>query len=90
MPPIRPLKPIRSTKHAQGYLERRGFTSEEVEEAIRSATWEAGDKGRLECALEFAFDQDWNGHRYGTKQVKPVFVEEESEIVVITVYTFYY
>ena len=33
--------------------------------------------------------KDWNGKVYATKQVRPVFVEEAGEIVVITVYTYY-
>jgi hypothetical protein len=30
------------------------------------------------------------GKRYATKQVRPIFVEEEREIVVVTVYTYYF
>jgi len=30
----------------------------------------------------------WNGVRYGTKQVRPIFVEESDEIVVVTVYVY--
>lgn len=56
---------------------------------LRSGTWQSAEQGRLECALEFEFGKDWNGRRYERKKVTPVFVEEESEIVVITVYTFY-
>jgi hypothetical protein len=84
------MKSVRLTKHAQGYFERRGFTVEEVEKAIRSATWQPAEKSRFECELEFPFDKEWNGRRYVWKKVNPVFVEEETEIVVITVYTFYY
>ncbi|MBA3353713.1 MAG: hypothetical protein H0U23_15055 [Blastocatellia bacterium] len=84
------MKPIRLTKHARGYFERRGFTVDEVETAIRSETWQSAEKGRLECAREYEFGRDWNGCRYAWKKVNPIFVEEETEIVVITVYTFYY
>jgi len=85
------MKPIRLTKHARGYIERRGFTTEEVEKSIRSGAWlPAEKKGRLECEVEFEFGKDWNGRRYAWKKVNPIFVEEETEIVVITVYTFYY
>jgi hypothetical protein len=76
-------KPIRLTKHAQGYFERRGFTIEEVEQAIRSAPWQAAEQGRVECALDFEFRKEWNGRRYAWKKVNPIFIEEESEIVVI-------
>lgn len=84
------MKPVRLTKHAQGYLSRRGFTLQEVEKAVRTAPWHPAELGRLECELEFTFDKEWNGRRYERKLVRPIFVEEASEIVVVTVYVFYY
>ena len=84
------MKPIRLSAHAQGYTERRGFTASEVKQAIRTATWEPAQQGRLECSLEIEYNDEWNGKFYTTKQVKPVFVDEETEIVVITVYTYFY
>lgn len=32
----------------------------------------------------------WNKRVYTTKQVRPIFVEESNEIVVITVYVYYF
>jgi hypothetical protein len=84
------MKPIRLTKHAQGYLGRRGFTVAEVDQAIRQSAWEPAELGRLECRMEFPFGKEWNGRPFDTKQVRPVFVEEATEIVVVTVYVFYY
>ncbi len=84
------MKPIRLTAHARSYLHRRGFSIEEVERAIRSQPWQPAELGRLECRKEFEFNDVWNNKFYATKQVRPVFVEEETEIVVITVYTYYY
>lgn len=84
------MKPIRLSKHARGYIGRRGFTVAEVERAIRQAVWEPAELGRLECQMEFPFRSEWNGRRYAIKKVRPVFVEEETEIVVVTVYVFYY
>lgn len=84
------MKPIRLTKHASGYLSRRGFTVEEVERTIRESRWEPAELGRLECEMEFPFEKEWNGRRYERKLVRPVFVEEASAIVVVTVYVFYY
>ncbi len=84
------MKPIRLSAHAMSYLDRRGFTVAEVEETVRSASWGKAELGRLECRKDFAFGADWNGRRYATKQVRPIFVDEEHEIVVITVYTYYY
>jgi hypothetical protein len=71
-------------------MTRRGFTVAEVEEAIRTATWQPADLGRLECRKDFAYGKEWNGKVYTTKQVWPIFVEEASEIVVVTVYTYYF
>jgi len=84
------MKPIRLTVHARGYLQWRGFTELEVNEAIRTSPWQPSELGRLECRKDFAFEADWQGKRYATKQVRPIFVEEANEIVVITVYTYYF
>ena len=84
------MKPIRLTKHASGYTASCGFTVAEVEEAIRTCMWTATELGRLDCRKDFPFGREWNGKPYVTKQVRPVFVEEAEEIVVITVYTYYF
>ena len=84
------MKPIRLSAHALSYVTRRGFTVADVEEAIRAGSWGEAELGRLECRKDFPFDAEWNGRRYATKQVRPIFVDEENEIVVITVYTYYY
>ena len=84
------MKPIRLTAHARGYLARRGFTIGEVEDAIRTGTWRPAAGGRQESSKEFAYGQDWNGRVYTTKRVRPVFVDKPTEIVVITVYTYFF
>ncbi len=84
------MKPIRFSKHALGYMIQRGFTVAEVEEAIRTSPWGAAECGRLDCRKDFSYGRDWNGKVYTTKQVRPVFVDEAGEIVVITVYTYYF
>lgn len=83
------MKPIRLSDHARGYMARQGFTIAEVEEAIRTAPWGPAELGRLECRKDFPYGKEWNGKIYATKQVRPIFVEEESEIVVVTVYTYF-
>ena len=84
------MKPIRFSKHALAYTASRGFTVAEVEEAIRTCPWGTAGLGRLDCRKDFAFGRDWNGNVYAIKQVRPVFVDEPGEIVVITVYTYYF
>lgn len=84
------MKAIRLSAHAMRYTAKRGFTVAEVEEAIRTKEWHPAELGRLECRKDFAFGGDWNGKTYGTKQLRPVFVDEPEEIVVVTVYTYYF
>jgi hypothetical protein len=36
------------------------------------------------------YNAEWQGKRYASKQVAPVVVEDETEVVVVTVYTFYF
>ncbi|CAI4033861.1 hypothetical protein DNFV4_04303 [Nitrospira tepida] len=84
------MKPIRLSAHAMGYTHRRGFTVEEVIDTIRNSSWEQAELGRLQCRKDFPFGREWNGKTYATKQVRPVFVDEPSEILVVTVYTYYF
>ena len=84
------VKPIRLSDHARRYASQRGFTLNEVEEAIRTASWGAAELGRLECRKDFGYGREWNGKVYAKKRVRPVFVEEAREIVVVTVYTYYF
>ena len=79
------MKPIRLSKPALDYAQMRGFTVAEVEETIRTSAWGAAELERLDCRKDFA-----NGKVYATKRIRPVFAEEAGEIVVITVYTYYF
>lgn len=84
------MKPIRLSKHANDYITSRGFTVAEVEQAIRSAKWTAAEQNRLECRMTLPYNEEWHGKRFASKQVRPVFAELDDEIVVITVYTYYF
>ena len=84
-------KLIRLSQHAKEQLSYRGTTEEEIIDTIQtSADWEPAELGRLQCRKEFVFNKVWNERKYKTKQVKPIFVEEKNEIVVITVYVYYF
>jgi hypothetical protein len=82
-------KPIRLSEHAKEQLPYRGTTQEEIIETIRTSQWKSAELGRLECRKDFVYNKDWNNKRYKTKQVRPIFIEEENEIAVITVYVYY-
>ena len=83
------MKPKRLSAHALSYATKRGFTVAEVEDAIRSSQWERAELGRVECRKTFPFNREWNNRLYANKEIRPIFVEEADEIVVVTVYTYY-
>jgi len=83
-------RPIRLSAHARLQAERRGATAAEIERAIREAPWVETARGRRECRLDLDFGDLWNGVHYGTKRVRPIFAEEIDEIVVVTVYVYYF
>jgi hypothetical protein len=60
---------------------RRDYSHQSVEPA---------ELGRLDCRKDFSYGKEWNGKVYATKQGRPVFVDEAAEIVVVTVYTYYF
>jgi hypothetical protein len=84
------MKRIRFSTHALGYVTKRGFTTNEVEDAIRTVPWRPASRGRLECRKDFSFGRAWNGKVYATKGVRPIFVETPAEIIVVTVYTYFF
>jgi hypothetical protein len=83
-------KPVRLSGHASGYSQRRGFTESEVVETIRTSVWLPARSNRLEAAKDYPFDREWNGRYYATKRIRAIFVEEADEIVVVTVYTYFF
>jgi len=84
------MKPIKLSGHAKEQLFFRGTTEEEVIETIRTASWQPAVLGRLECRKNFVFENEWNNKYYKIKQVRPIFVEEEKEMVVVTVYAYFF
>ncbi|MBM2817312.1 MAG: hypothetical protein HW421_4074 [Ignavibacteria bacterium] len=84
------MKAIKLTTHAKSYFDTRGFSEEEVQNTIQTSDWITGELGKLECRKNFEFKSYWNKKFYEIKQIRPIFVEEDMEIVVITVYTYYF
>jgi hypothetical protein len=84
------VKPIRLTEHARKQCVERGAMEAEVVEAIRKGTREPAKNGREFCRFNFAFGKKWQDKSYAIKQVAPVIKDEANEIVVITVYAFYF
>jgi Domain of unknown function (DUF4258) len=87
---VNTMKPIRFTKHALEQCIERGTNELEVTEAIRNGNHKPAKQGRHEYRYNFQFDREWQGRFYAIKRVAPIIAESETEIVVITVYTFYF
>lgn len=83
-------KPIRFSKHALDRLADRGATEEEVCLAVRKGSREPAKQGRHMFRLNLTFNDVWQGQKYEIKQVAPVVAETPEEIIVVTVYTFYF
>jgi len=83
-------KTIRLSGHAQEQLKHRGVTEKEVINTIQTEEWNPAESGKLECKKDFPFGKEWNKKNYKTKQVRPIFVDEKNEIVVVTVYSYYF
>jgi len=83
-------KPIRLSQHAKQQLLFRGATEQQVTDAIRTQAWGPAELGRLECRKDFQFSAEWNRKFYDTQQVRPIFVDDPDEIVVVTVYVYYF
>ncbi|HUW13329.1 MAG TPA: hypothetical protein VM537_26630 [Anaerolineae bacterium] len=57
---------------------------------MREGTREPAKRGRTLCRFNFTFNSNWQDNHYAVKQMAPVIKEEAKEIVVITVYVFYF
>jgi len=84
------MKHIRLSQHALLQCQERGIHEKEIVDAICNGAPEIVKKGRLMYRYEIKYMREWQGRFYATKQIAPVIVEEKDEIVVVTVYTFYY
>jgi len=83
-------KTIRLSQHAKEQCVYRGTNENEISQAIRTSPWEKAELNRLECRKDFVFEREWNRKYFKTKQVRPIFVEKEDEVFVVTVYVYYF
>lgn len=84
------MKVIVFSQHALDQLNDRGASQEEVKLAIRDGEEIPAKKGRKAFRKNFHFGSKWKDKHYKVKQVMPIVVEEDEEIVVVTVYVFYF
>ena len=83
-------KPIRFSAHARSQMAERGVGEPEVIATIRQGDPEPARAGRTMYRKTFKFDGTWRGRTYRLKQVAAVVTEEPAELVVVTVYAFYF
>ncbi|MDA1142044.1 MAG: DUF4258 domain-containing protein [Planctomycetota bacterium] len=84
------MKVVRLTNHAREQARERGASEEEVRETIAKGSREPAKHGRELYRYNFAYGRMWQAKVYAIKQLAPIIKEEANEIVVITVYTFYF
>ena len=84
------MKQIVFTAHALQRMKERGTNERDVREAIRIGEKEPAKGGRFLYRLNLEFKRTWDERYYGVQQVAPVAKEEGDEIIVVTVYTFYF
>lgn len=78
------------TTHALTRMRERGATGGNVREAIRIGQREPAQRGLFSYRLNIEFNREWDGRYYGMQQVVPIVAEEETRLVVVTVYTFFF
>lgn len=83
-------KSVRLSAHARQQLGFRGTNEDEIVVTIRTVPWQPAEQGRFECRKDFPYNADWNGRHYATKQIRPIFADEPTRTVVVTVYVYYF
>ncbi len=76
--------------HSKVQMIERGATSQEVIDTILKGEGSPAKHGRFSYRKNFQYNDKWGGKFYHIKQVMPIVKKETHNIIVITVYTFYF
>lgn len=76
--------------HALERIEERGATEGEVRNTVEQGEQFPAKFGRTGFRRNFAFDSEWRGKHYGTKQVEAYAVQDGMDWLVITIITRYF
>lgn len=71
-------------------MQLRNVKKLEVMETIRTGEEIAVKKGRRGYRKNFQYNDYWCGRFYHIKQVMPIILEERNQMIVVTVYAFYF
>jgi hypothetical protein len=80
---------IRVEPHTLRQAEKRGITSQEIEEVILTGSPMPAKYGRLAKFKAFQLSRPWKGQRYKQKRVEVVYVVEKGVNTTVAVYAFY-
>ena len=84
------MKTITFSSHAKEQMVERGASAQEVIESIHRGDKFPAKHARIAHRYNFQYNSHWGKNFYHIKQVMPVTKEEANEIIVVTVYTFYF
>lgn len=76
--------------HAKQQMIERGASQNEVIEAITNGEAIPAKHGRISYRKNIQYNNKWGGKLYHIKQIMAIVKKEANNIVVITVYTFYF
>lgn len=71
-------------------MRERGTCEEDVRQAIRTGQREAAHRGLIQFRLNLEFKRKWDGRYDAVQQLLPIVAEDDRQLVVFTVYTFYF
>ncbi len=81
---------VRIHPHARERMEERGATENEVRATVEQGERFPAKFGRTGFRRNFAFDSEWRGKHYRTKQVEAYGIQEGADWLVITIITRYF
>jgi len=84
------MKKIVFSKHSLIQCEERGAKLDEVEATINDGSVENAKKNRIKFTMNFQYNAEWGGKYYPIKQIEAIAVEENNELIVITVIAKYF
>ena len=80
---------IRFPDHVRTRVARRGTTEDEIAEVLAKGLPDIARPGRRAKSLIYPFGRAWGGRTYEQKKVRVIYVLEEDDTVVVTVYVYY-
>lgn len=81
---------IKIHPHAKARMQERGATEEEVIRTVETGENFPAKFGRTGFRRNFAFNNLWRGKKYNTKQLEAFAVEEDKDLIIITVVVKYF